>query len=75
MEACTRVVIGWEAGAGGRAGTVVEVEACARVVIGWEAEAGTTAGTTVEADVRACAFAVADSASGFVRLPDRSPPA
>jgi hypothetical protein len=53
----------------------VEVEACAQVVIGWEAEAGATAGAMVEADARASAFAAADSASGFVRLPDRSPPA
>ena len=54
---------------------MVELEVCARVVIGWEAEAGAVASTAVEADARASAFAVADSASGFARLPDRSPPA
>ena len=54
---------------------MVELEVCMQVVIGWEAEAGAAAGTVVEADTQVSAFAAADSASGFTRLPDRSPPA
>ena len=56
-------------------GTTVELKVCARVVIGWEVEAGAAAGTAVEADAQASAFAAVDSALGFARLPDRSPPA
>ena len=68
-------IIGWEVDACTRAGTVAEVEkevcACALVVIGWEV--GGCIMVEVETQAWACAFASAESASGLVHLPDRSP--
>ena len=50
------------------------------IVVDGGASVGASDGVGTVADggaahVRACAFAAADVASGFARLPDRSPPA